>query len=205
MTWKLLGLLLVVLSLQLLVSVLGVLPVVTVGTSWRVALLSLLVLSSLIGGLCLRTHFECSRWTCRVTQPVQRTPLWPASWLPDVDKSRGSKSVEVQKVCEIYDDRLQLVARLDAKCLDDSLGVGDVSRAWLVWSAAAETALADAYRFAGGPVPDRGLIMGGGTARFRVVRLGGPQVRKARGNVADAYEGGDVFMFRETCARCDDS
>ena len=28
--------------------------------------------------LAVRTHFECTRWTCRVTQPVQRTPLWPA-------------------------------------------------------------------------------------------------------------------------------
>ena len=29
--------------------------------------------------LAVRTHFECTRWTCRDTQPVQRTPLWPAS------------------------------------------------------------------------------------------------------------------------------
>ena len=36
---------------------------------------------------------------------VQRTHLWPASWLPAIDKSRGSKSVEVQRVWEIYDER----------------------------------------------------------------------------------------------------
>ena len=36
------------------------------------------------------------------------------------------------------------------------------SCAWLVWSSAAETALADAFRFAGGPVPDRGLVLGRG-------------------------------------------
>ena len=30
-------------------------------------------------------------------------------------------------------------------------------RAWSVWSSAAEAAFADAYQFAGGPVPDRGL------------------------------------------------
>ena len=101
--------------------------------------------------LAVGTHFECCRWTCRVTQPVQRTPFCPASWLPAVDKSWGSKPVEVQRVWEIYDDRL-----LDALRLDESPGVGDVSRVWLVWSAAAETALADAYRFAGGPVPDTG-------------------------------------------------
>ena len=34
----------------------------------------------------VRTHFECGGWTCRVTQPVQRTPLWLASWLPAVDE-----------------------------------------------------------------------------------------------------------------------
>ena len=90
------------------------------------------------------------------------------------------------------------MARLDAQRLDESLSVGDVSLAWLVWSAAAETALADAYRFAGGSVPARGLTLGRGTARFRVARLGGPEVRKARGNVADADEGGDVFTYRDS-------
>ena len=43
--------------------------------------------------LAVRTLFDCCRWTCSVTQVVQRTPLWPASWLPAVDKSRSSKSV----------------------------------------------------------------------------------------------------------------
>ena len=39
--------------------------------------------------LAVRTLFDCCRWTCQVTRPVQRTPLWPASWLPAVDKSWG--------------------------------------------------------------------------------------------------------------------
>ena len=81
--------------------------------------------------------------------PVQRTPLWPASWLPSLDKSRGSKSAEVQRVWEIYDDWLQFMARLDTLSLDTFLHAGDVSRAWLEWSSAAETAFADAYRFSG--------------------------------------------------------
>ena len=38
--------------------------------------------------LAVRTLFDYRRWSCRVTQPVQRTPLWPASWLPAVDKGR---------------------------------------------------------------------------------------------------------------------
>ena len=50
--------------------------------------------------------------------PVRRTPLWPASWLPALDKSRGSKSVEVQRVWDIYDERLQFMSRGDALGLD---------------------------------------------------------------------------------------
>ena len=42
--------------------------------------------------------------------------------------------------------------------------------------------------------------MGRGTARMRVVRQGGLKVRKARNNAADAHEGGDVFMYRDSSA-----
>ena len=100
--------------------------------------------------------FDCCWWTCRVTQPVQRTPHWPASWLPAVDERKGSKSFEVQRVWEVYDERLQFMSRHDAVQLDESLGADDVSRAWLVWSRAAEAALTDAYQFSGGSVPIRG-------------------------------------------------
>ena len=40
-----------------------------------------------------------------------------------------------------------------------------------MWSSAVETALADAFRFAGGFVPDRGLVLGRGGVRMRTVRL----------------------------------
>ena len=123
--------------------------------------------------LAVRTLFDCCRWTCRVTQPVQRTPLWPAPWLPAVDNGRGSKSVEVQRAWEVYDERLQLMSRQDALQLNESLDAGDVSRAWLVWSGAAEVALADAFRFSGGPVPTRGLVLRRISALLRVVWLGG--------------------------------
>ena len=73
---------------------------------------------------------------------------------------------------------------------------------WLVWSSAAETALADAHHFAGGPVPERGLVMGRGTARMRVVRLSGFEVRKARKNAAGAHEGWDVFICEGSFACC---
>ena len=97
--------------------------------------------------LAVRTLFDCGRWDSWVTQPVRCTSPWPASWLPVVDKTGGSKSAEVQRVWEVYDERLQFMSRRDASLLDESLGLDDVSMAWTVWSQAAESALADAFRF----------------------------------------------------------
>ena len=148
--------------------------------------------------LAVRTLFDCCRWSCRVTQPVQRAPLWPAAWLPAIDKGRGSKSVEVQRVWVVYDERLQYMSRQDAIWLDESVDAGDVSRAWLVWSCAAEIALVDNVRFSGGLVPTRGLVLGRGSALFRIVRLGGPMVKRARGNAADAVDAADVFLYRDS-------
>ena len=82
--------------------------------------------------------------------------------------------------------------------LPSSLLVCDVSSAWAVWSSASETALADAYCFSGGPVPYRGLVLYRGAARFRVVRLGGPKVRKVRGSTVDPAGGGDVHLYRDS-------
>ena len=81
---------------------------------------------------------------------------------------------------EVYDDRLQFMSQRDAFLLNESLEAGDVSRAWLVWSRAAESALVDVYSFSGGPDPCHGLVLGRGVARFRRVPLGGCKVRKVR-------------------------
>ena len=64
-----------------------------------------------------------------------------------------------------------------------------MSRAWSIWSSAAAAALVDACQFSGGPVLDWGLVLGRGSFVARTVRLGGPKVRKARGNFADPLEG----------------
>ena len=69
--------------------------------------------------LAVRAHFDYGRWDVWVVQPVRCNPLWPASWLPIVDKSRGSKSAEVQRVWEVYDERLQFMSRRDALLLDE--------------------------------------------------------------------------------------
>ena len=148
--------------------------------------------------LAVRTFFDCCRWTSRVSQPLSRTLLWLAFWLSAVDKSRGSKSVAVQRVWEVYDERLQFISRQDAMRLDESLEAGDLSRAWPVWSGAAEAVLADAYRFIGGPIPSRGLVLGRESALFRVVRLGGHKVRKARVHVSDANDDAGVFLYRDS-------
>ena len=147
--------------------------------------------------LAVRTHFECSRWVSGVSHPVQRTPLWPASWSPVLDKSLGSKSAEVQRVWRIYDDRLQFMTRDDALGSDGALKSGYVSHAWSIWSSAAEAAAVDAHQFSGGPVPDWGVVLGRGSFVARTVRLGGPKVRKPRRNFADPLEGGGVFMYHD--------
>ena len=83
----------------------------------------------------------------------------------------------------------------DASLLDESLDRDDVSLAWAVWSQAAESALADAFRFSGGPVPSTGLILGRGAALLRRFQLGGPGVPRARANVADVFDAADVFLY----------
>ena len=61
-----------------------------------------------------------------------------------MDKSGGSKSAEVLRVWEVYDDKLQFMASSDASLLDESVRLDDASSAWMISSPAAEAALADA-------------------------------------------------------------
>ena len=95
-------------------------------------------------------------------------------------------------------ERLQFMSRRDASLLDESLGRDDVSLAWSVWSGAAESALADAFRFSGGPFPSRELILGRGAALLRRVQLGGPRVRRAPAYVADVFDAADIFLHRDS-------
>ena len=83
----------------------------------------------------------------------------------------------------------------DALRLDDALSRECLSDAWVLWSGAADGALLTRFVL---PVPDRGLVLGRGTAQFKVDKLGGPKVRMARNNVADPHDGGDVFMCRDS-------
>ena len=81
--------------------------------------------------------------------------------------------------------------------LNESLDAGDVSQAWLIWSGAAETALADACRFSG-PAPNGGSVLGRGRACFMVVRLGGHKIRKVRGVLLMRMMRPDVFLYRDS-------
>ena len=132
-----------------------------------------------------------------MTQPRRFTPLWPASWVPSVDRSRTSKSAEVRRIWEIYDDRLGWISADDACCIDDALASGDVSGAWLAWSNAAEEAMVDAFCLAGGPVPLRGFCLGRGLACFNKVRLGGPKVRRVRARCSDPGDAALVDLYRD--------
>ena len=98
----------------------------------------------------------------------------------------------------VYDERLHFMSLQDAQWLSESLDADDVSSAWLVWSSAAEAALADASRFCGGPIPSRGFVLWRGRALFRVVRLGGHKVRKVRDNASDVVDGAGVFLYRDS-------
>ena len=42
------------------------------------------------------------------------------------------------------------------------------------------------------------MILGRGSALFRVERLGGHKVRKARGNVSDVDDAAGVFLYRDS-------
>ena len=145
LTLKLLGVWLGVSSLLLLASALGVRLGVLGGILCGCPLAAAAFYSCqveperfFVSHFAVRAHFDCSRWTCRATQPVHRTPLGPAFCLPAVDRGRSSKSVEVLRVWEIYDDRLQFCFRSDALLLRNCLMRGDVTAAWFVWSAVTE-------------------------------------------------------------------
>ena len=89
----------------------------------------------------------------------------------------------------------------DGLRLDDALRGEDVSEAGLgdacfAGGRGGEEGGGEGVR--GGAVPNRGLVLARGGAQFRVVRLGGPKVRKACGHAADPFEDGDVFKCRDS-------
>ena len=81
-----------------------------------------------------RPSFSMGRWSAGACLPVMFCVLWPAAWVAYADKSRSSKSVEVRRIWEVYDESLSLVHPAFWEGIRSSLLAGDVSSAWRIWS-----------------------------------------------------------------------
>ena len=200
--FNLLGLLLLGLWLGLPVNAPGPL-ILEIGEIFRFdAHCALRLLASvwlwMIGGF-NHIWFYTGRWSSWVTQSVRLSPLRPACWLPVTEKSRESRSAEVRRVWEIYDERSELIPCDQLYALNAAVNDGDTTLVWKCWSHAAEGSLAGAYELAGGPVPERGLGVGRGAAGFRTVRLGGLVVRKVRARCSYPGDGGQLDLYRDAC------
>ena len=206
--WSRRGLSLLVCLLLLLVSVLGMILGGIVGILWLVVLLwqlrFVLVLFSGIGGLFLIWLFVPLLlipvglvWFLSLLSVLRFGPL--LGCLPLI--SLGVLSLLRFRGFGIFMMRgFSSCLGEDALGLDSALLCGDVSSAWMIWSSAAESALADAFRFAGGPVPTRGLVLGRGMVRIRTVRLGGPIVRSVRRSAVRDGDVDDVSLYRDSSA-----
>ena len=117
--------------------------------------------------------FLASRWSAKVLRPVPLTPLWPASWVAAVDKTRNSKSALVRNIWEIYDKSLELIPAGHALAIRNALMSRDKNAAWAAWSSAAEWCLSDAINLAGGQVPPGSFFGEGGLPGSGRMRLGG--------------------------------
>ena len=108
----------------------------------------------------VRASFSTSRWSARACLPTRFLVLRPAAWVACSDKSRSSKSVEVRRIWEVYDESLLLVHPAFWEGIRSSLLAGDVSSAWSVWSLSAEVSLVRAFVGSGGPTPESGFRLG---------------------------------------------
>ena len=94
-----------------------------------------------------------------------------------------SKAAEVQRGWDIDDDRLQFTSRDDVLNLDVALDNGIVF--WLGWFGPLRLRLRLLMLIGLRVclVRDTGLVLGGGVFGPRTVRLGGPEVWRARKNL----------------------
>ena len=130
--------------------------------------------------------------------PVRFSPLWPAFWVAAVDKTKTSKSAEVQGIWEIYDKALEFIPVGQAIAIRDALLDRDASAAWTAGSSSAEHVLDHAFCLAGGPVPPGGLVKGRGSAALSEGFIGGNRIHKLRYACADLAHASEVHFFRDT-------
>ena len=117
-------------------------------------------------------------------------------WVACPDRSRASKSVEVRRIWEVYDESLLSVHPAFWEGVRSSLLAGDVSSAWSIWSFSAEVSLVRAFVGAGGHVPQAGFRLGRGAAQFRHVPVGGPVVGRLRSDLGSG-DGQAVHLFKD--------
>ena len=141
--------------------------------------------------------FSVGRWSARVCLHVRPSVLWPAARVSCVVKSRSSKSVEVRRIWEVYDESLSFIPPAFWQGIRSSLLAGDVSSAWRIWSFFAEVSLVRAFVVSGGPVSGSGFRLGRGAASFRSVSIGGPVVRKVRSDLGSG-DGQAVHLFKDS-------
>ena len=134
---------------------------------------------------------DCNRWI----QP--HSPLWPASWVAAVEKTRTSKSAQVREIWEVYDKTLEFIPVNLAIAIRDALVERDASAAWTAWSNAAEIALSHAFCSAGGPIPPGGLVRGRGSAMLCKGVIGESRVRRLRSGFGNAAGASEVHLFRD--------
>ena len=145
----------------------------------------------------VRASFSVGRWSAKVCLPVRSSVLWPAAWVSCVDKSRGSKSLEVRRIWEVYDESLSFIPPAFWRGIRSSLRAGDVSYAWRIWSFFAEVSLVHAFVTSGGPVSESGFRLGRGAASFRYVSIGGPVVGEVRSDLGSG-DGQAVHLFKDS-------
>ena len=91
------------------------------------------------------SSFLMGRWSAKFCQPVSYTVIWPAAWVSALDKTRNSKSADVRRIWEVYDERLEVVHPGFWEEIRAARLAGDVSLAWNVWSFSVEVSLVRAF------------------------------------------------------------
>ena len=96
------------------------------------------------------------------------------AWLNCPDRSRSSRSHEVQHIWDVYIREVGFVPYAVREHLFRLCNSPDVDSSWLLWSREAEASLARAYLSAGGPpLSNPGSYVGRGSLSIYTMRLGG--------------------------------
>ena len=98
----------------------------------------------------VRASFRLGTWTARSGVSVRYSALWPACWTRVTDRSRTSRSAEVRRIWEVYDEQLRHVPGFCRDYMTAALQAGNVSEAWRIWSLSAEVSLIRTYLLVGG-------------------------------------------------------